>query len=56
MILGHFPVNLKPFLRYLPSIVHRQYLIAIFIEKVCTILDIIQYVLGYILMAIGYTR
>jgi hypothetical protein len=40
MILAHYPVNLKPFLRYLPSIVHRQYFVIIFLEKRCALYSI----------------
>ncbi len=31
--LAHYAINLKPFLGYLPSMVHRQYFIIILFEK-----------------------
>jgi len=44
LFLGHNLVNLKPFLRYPPSIVHRQYFIIIsFEKKVYAIFDTIGY-------------
>jgi len=36
-ILGHYLVNPKPFLRYLPSVVHRQNIITISFVKKCTL-------------------